>query len=415
MNTANLFEQAYERMIDRFGECPDVRILNRFYHEKMYLQESEHLHILALAACVRARAGEKGEHVAVRGTAQASLIGYFLGATDINPLPAHEYCPVCKKTVFTDRGSPYDRNFRKCSCGANAYIDGYDLPFETNLREAMLERIQIGVSYSFFDEAKNIIRDEMWDHAIITLHGERPIGPTWFCFADREQTDDAEYSLKEDSPLFGRLPRVTLVPMKKLDSYKALETATGVKMKDAGRNGGMEEMLTLFQGDFDDIPNVDSGFMRELAEKTHPLSYEDVLKLIGFAHGARVWVGNAEWLYDEHRATLADIPAFREDVYDMIGQKLRKKGLCENGLAYEVAKKARSGYYARMGVDHATMTALLSLGFDIDFIFFLERVEYMFPKSHAVSYMRDAVILTWYKLHYPQAFARVFREKTKND
>ncbi len=408
MNYKTLFEQAYEHLIDHWGDRPDVRILNRFYHEKMYLQESDYMRMLALVASVRARAREMGEHIAVRGTVQASLMAYLLGATDINPLPTHQYCPECKKTTFTENGSPYDRRFQTCSCGAMSYTDGYDLPFETNLREVLLERIQIGVSPSFFEAAKNIIREEMWDHALITLGGEQPTAPTWICFADREVNDDAEYRLKEDAPLFERLPRITLVPMKMLDRYRRLESETGVNMEDVGREGNDKVRAVLLGGDFENIPNVDSSLMRELAEKTNPSNYEELLKLIGFVHGTRGWVGNAEWLYDKHRVTLDDIPAFREDVFDIVRKKLWEKGCYENGLAYEVAEKTRTGYYSRHGMDQETMRGLLSLGVDMDFIFMIERIEYMFPKAHAVSYMKDAVILTWYKLHYPQEFSRVF-------
>jgi hypothetical protein len=374
----------------------------------MYLQESDYMRMLALVASVRARARANGEYIAVRGTVQASLMAYLLGATDINPLPTHQYCPECRKITFTEKSSPYERRFLICSCGAMSYTDGYDLPFETNLREVLLERIQIGVSPSFFEEAKNIIRDEMWDHALITLGGEQPTAPTWICFADREVNDDAEYRLKEDAPLFERLPRITLVPMKLLDRYRCLESETGVNMEDAGREGNDKVRAILLGGDFENIPNVDSSLMRELAEKTNPSNYEELLKLIGFVHGTRGWVENAEWLYDKHRVTLGDIPAFREDVFDIVRKKLWEKGCYENGLAYEVAEKTRTGYYSRHGMDQETMRGLLSLGVDMDFIFMIERIEYMFPKAHAVSYMKDAVILTWYKLHYPQEFSRVF-------
>ena len=70
--------------------------------------------------------------------------------------------------------------------------------------------------------------------------------------------------------------------------------------------------------------------------------------------------------------SLREIPAYREDLYEMIREHLFQNGIYDDGLAYEVADKAARGYYARMGgVDEDTMLALLDLGFSMDFVFFL--------------------------------------------
>jgi DNA polymerase III alpha subunit (gram-positive type) len=86
--------------------------------------------------------------------------------------------------------------------------------------------------------------------------------------------------------------------------------------------------------------------------------------------------------------SLREIPAYREELYEMLVEKLRKKGVCDDGLAYEVTDKVMRGYYAKAGgVDEATMSALLDLGFDMDFVFFLSDIKYMFPKALGIAYI----------------------------
>jgi hypothetical protein len=156
-----------------------------------------------------------------------------------------------------------------------------------------------------------------------------------------------------------------------------------------------------------DIAN-EQQLMKEIIEFTKPQSYEDLLRLIGFAHGTGVWNENGEIFFDNRRMPLHEIPAYREDVYEMICEKLFKKGIYDTGFAYEVMEKARQGYYARKGeVDQSTVDALLSLGFELDFVFFLEKINYMFPRAHGAAYLKDAINLMWYKINFEKEFDKV--------
>ncbi len=155
--------------------------------------------------------------------------------------------------------------------------------------------------------------------------------------------------------------------------------------------------------------------MKELIIKTRPEKFEEydyILKLIGLAHGTNVWKGNAENLYENHIWSLRDIPAFGDDIYEMIYKKLCERGIYETGFAYEVALKARKGYYALNGLDSAVESKLLNLGFDIVFWDFISRINYMFPKAHAVSYLKDAVSVMRYKIHYPEEYRSIFMNRS---
>lgn len=415
MKHKELFDKAYERLVELYsGEyhSPDAKVLSRFYGEKMILQESElYMRYLDFFGRVREVAERKGEHIWVRGTAGSSFIAYLLGATDINPLQRHEYCPHCRITTFTGEGTPFDRAPKKCPCGEDIVVDGHNIPFESNLKSVLSGYIQIGVSYEFFEEAKRMIYDEMWDKAIITLRNG-DIAPTWFCFLDREENDDGDYMLNGNSELFGDLPRITLVPNKTLDKYREIEKATGFKMKDIGYHEHSFVYLDFIEdANIQGIPHFDNDFMREIWDTVKPQSYDDLLKLIGFAHATNVLRDNGEIFFDDHRMSLREIPAYREDLYDMICEKLRQKGIYETGFAYEIMEKARRGYYERSGgVEDDTMSMLLNLGFDMDFIFFLEKINYMFSKAHGVAYLREAISMMFYKIKFNKEYNEIMLE-----
>lgn len=408
MKNKDIFEKAFSRLTERYRNeyhTPNIRILNRFYHEKMLLNKSElYTRYLDLFGKIRTAAERKGEHIAVNGTVGSSFIAYLLGATDINPLPRHEYCPQCHTVNFLGEGTPFDSAPIKCSCGEDMIVDGHHIPFESNLKSVWSNYIQLGVSDAFFEEAKIMICEEMNDKAIVTLKSEENT-LTWFCFLDKAEHNNKEYLLDENTERYANLPRVTLVPEKRLDQYKALETATGFLMKDIGYHEINFVYPFFLDGNIGAIPHFDNEFMRNIFNTVEPQSFDDLLKLIGFAHGTNIWDDNGETFFDDHRMSLREIPAYREDIYEMICEKLQKNGIYETGLAYEVAENARRGYYARHGgANEETRHSLLNLGFDMDFIFFLEKINYMFPKAHGITYLREAIYMMFYKLRYQKEY-----------
>ena len=408
MMNKHLFEKAYSRLIELYsGEysTPDSVILSRFYREKMILSESElYMRYLDFLSRVRDRANQKGEHIFVRAASGASLVAYLLGACDINPLPRHEYCPHCHTTKFVGKGIPFDKRRIKCSCGAEIETDGYDLPFESNLKSVLSERIQFCVSYAFFDEVKAMIYDEMWDKAVVTLR-DGEVSPTWLCILDKETNECGDYALNGNREIFANHPRITLVPEKMLDKYRELEKATGFNMKNIG---AAEQSLAFFrfmECDIKGIPHFDNFFVKGIWNIIKPQSYDDLLKLIGLAHSTCVWKNNFENIFNERRMSLREIPAYREELYEMISDRLYKKGIYDEGLAYEVTNKTSKGYYAKIGgVDEETMMALFDIGFDMDFVFSLSEINYMLTKAQGIAYLREAIAMMFYKIKFNKEY-----------
>ena len=123
-----------------------------------------------------------------------------------------------------------------------------------DLKNILAERIQFCVSHAFFDEAKAMIYDEMWDKKIVAL-SDKDVSPVWFCILDKDTNERGDYSLNGNREIFSDFPRITLVPEKMLDKYRELEKATGFKMKDIGFN---EQSLAFYRFMDCDIPFLSS-------------------------------------------------------------------------------------------------------------------------------------------------------------
>ena len=97
----------------------------------------------------------------------------------------------------------------------------------------------------------------------------------------------------------------------------------------------------------------------------------------------------------------------------MINERLYEKGIYDEGLAYEVADKTMRGYYARIGgVDEDTISALLGIGFDMEFVSFLSSINYMFTKAQGISYLREAIAMMFYKVKFNKVYNEIMLEKT---
>lgn len=424
MTAKEILTKAYSRMTELYGNkdtrywnhSPSVQIQNRFYYEKQFLESNElFLRYLELVGRMRAVARERGEHLVVKGAAATSFIGYLLGATDINPLKLHEYCPKCKYVSFTkEQLSPFDKTHKKCNCGGEFVVDGHDIFFDSRSRSLSHEEIEVSVSKGFINKAREMICEEFLDKTIITLKDEEEMSPIRLCFLDKEVGENAEYPFNRSGE-FLQYPYFLITHAPYLSKCCELEKATGIKMEDAHSEDMMNVMLSFLNGDTNGIPEFECDYIKKLIEKTSPTDYNELLKIFGFAHGSNVWANNADGLFAENRMTLAEIPAFGEDVYNEIAKRLVGNGIYEDGFAYEVAKKAKLGSYALNGeVDNITVSGLLSLGFNLDFIFFIEKVRYMFPKHYAIVCLQYAIEFMWYKIHFKSEFEKIM-EGESND
>jgi DNA polymerase III alpha subunit (gram-positive type) len=57
-----------------------------------------------------------------------------------------------------------------------------------------------------------------------------------------------------------------------------------------------------------------------------------------------------------------------------------------------------------------TVIALLQLDVDMDYIFILEKINYMFTKAHGASYLCDAIAMMFYKIKFSKEHLEIISQ-----
>ena len=357
MTREEIWNKAYTRIFELYGEDPDFRIVNRFLSEKAALAHFGVVEYFEELAGICQESIEKyNEKLVVKNTVCSCFTAYLLGASEINPLPSHYYCETCKRVEWSDEvDCVFDmRGTRRCECGAEMRVDGYDIPWETYLPYAQKLKSKDPVPENFKD-------------------------------------------------LFEALTKKHFQFLGAAQAVNLLGQATGVHPEEIDLSD-REVKYRLIGSDFSCMHPKLAEFLKQAYTVVQPSNYHELLKLIGMAHGTQTWRNNAEDLLMNGKCRLADIPATRDEVFMMIRDAaMREHGVYDDtGFAYDVANKARKGYYFEHGMDGYTIDTLKSLGFDDWFASYLLGVRYMSTKALAILELRYIIMLTYFKCFHPK-------------
>lgn len=363
-----IWKKAERLLFELYGETPDIQLVNRFLSEKRFLADYGVAEYFDELGGICESIEKYNEKLIAKNTVSCCFTAYLLGASEINPLPMHYYCPKCKRVDWLDDLDNdkclFDmRHTRTCECGAEMRIDGYDIPWETYLPYAQRLKTKDPVPENYKDLFEALTKKHFqWS-------------------------------------LLGAAQAVNL-----------LGQATGVAPDEIDLND-REVKYRLLGGDFSCVnPKLDE-FLKQAYAVVQPCSYAELLKLIGVAHGTGTWKNNAEDLLKNGQCRLAGIPATRDEVFMKIRDAMQEQGVYDTGFAYDVAEKARKSYYAEHGMDGYTINTLKNLGFDDWFASYLLGVRYMSTKALSVMELKHIILLTWYQTYYPKQYAEVIGDE----
>ncbi|MBR2755221.1 MAG: PolC-type DNA polymerase III, partial [Lachnospiraceae bacterium] len=153
------------------------------------------------------------------------------------------------------------------------------------------------------------------------------------------------------------------------------------------------------------VPEFGTDFVMQMLLDTKPKNFSDLVRIAGLSHGTDVWLGNAETLVKEGKATLSTCICTRDDIM----LYLISKGV-EPALSFNIMEQVRKGNVAKGKVKTwpEWEKTMRENGVPDWYLWSCTKIQYMFPKAHAVAYVMMAYRIAYYKIFYPLEYYAAF-------
>ena len=395
---------------------------------------------------------EDGYLVGSRGSVGSSLAATMAGITEVNPLEPHYVCPKCKHLEWGDMNlydCGIDMPVKACpKCGTEMKRDGFTIPFATFLgfngdkepdidlnfageyqarahsyvgeifgeknvyKAGTVSTVADKTAYGYvlkFAEEKNFpinkfdtLRLAKGCTGVKKTTGQHPGGIVIvpedheiyeFCPVQRPANDtksDVVTTHFDYHKIDQNLLKLDILGHNVPSMIRQLQDMTGVDPLQIDLTD--RKVLSIFNGiealDIKDenykfthgtyaIPEFGTSFVRQMLDDTKPDKFADLVRISGFSHGTDVWLNNAQ---------------------DFMNY-LILKGI-ENKTSFDIMEKVRKN----KPLSDELLGIMKDHGVPDWYIDSCIKIQYMFPRAHAVAYTMMSFRMAWYKVYYPQEF-----------
>lgn len=329
----------------------------------------------------------------------SSFIAWLLGATNVNPLPAHYYCPKCKEIEFVPNVKcGLDAPDKKCSCGTAYEKDGFGI--DAIHMYPLFGGCDINISDGAMELAKECFKDYFREYSEIreikiqkseaeekNINKGQLTNVVRYILVPREVAVQYPGEILTLAPeeyfqKFSKFERLMIVEdPQEHSSFKEIEN---VKMSVVDILNYLKYAVEKKKFKIDYLEKD----LNEFASKLSSASFTELLAIEGCLHGTGVWEENGEKLYAEG-IPLSELITNREDAYTYLYSKLNGK-CCDNpsGQVYEIVKGLQKGIYAGKGMPADLEQLLLENEVPDWYIDSMKKIHYIFPKAHLITYLK---------------------------
>ncbi|MBR2187203.1 MAG: PHP domain-containing protein [Lachnospiraceae bacterium] len=411
-----------EKVKELFGADPDPEVNKRLGKELTAIRENGYSGLYMMWRQLVKRSLEEGYPTGIRGAVGSSFVAYLCGITEINPLSKKNGGYRIPAEVFMglnlDREPDIDINFASeirdaiqeyagelpgvgeiCRCGTISTMSAKTAARNTELYFAKNELpMPEGKETDEIIEKLTGVKRRNGAHPggiIVCPRGEelQSFTPLTHTYHGKSVITEFDYHSIDDNLL-----KFDILGHIQYDMLHVLQEKTGVRTEDIPLDD--EKVLKLLCDteckEIKDLPEFGSEFIRTALIKTaKPETFDDLVKISALGHGTDVWLGNQEEFVEQGIIRLSDCIASRDDILLY---------LTDMSLPVDDAFRIMDSVRKGKGLKDEQKERMREAGVPEWYIQVCEKIRYLFPKSHAVSYTMMAVRLAYYMVYFPDDY-----------
>lgn len=446
--TMILAKKCYDRANELYGKKLPKEVKERIELELHSIEENNFASIYLICSELVEYSNKLGYKVGYRGSVGNSFIAFLSGITNINPLEYNLPFEFLAGKNF-DKEPDIDLNFsRKIQSKIFAYLQkkyGKDKVIWCGTVGSLADRT-VEKSYCEYIntyEIKDVSNNESTIEKIVGVKrctGEHP-GGVMIIPDDMDITDFCPTEVGEKGhikthcdyhAIWGNtnLYKFDILGHDDPTMLHELEKETNINSDDIKLDD--KETLKMFLHANDKlypistngIPEFGTTFVKKMIGISKPRNFNDLVCISALSHGTGTWTSNASSLIENEDKKLGELISNRADMYNC----LVNHGI-DKTLAFDIVEFVRKGKVSKArslrkyNLDrHKEVnekweeykTIMQKHNIPNWYIESAEKIDYMFPKSHAISYTMNAFKIAWYKVHNPKAFYKIYF-KVKSD